>query len=79
MHRHNEFVDTGDVLDVEQPLQFRSREQIDADLLAAGLVPLNVWRDWARTAFGGAEAEALMVFEAGPSGQATLSRHPCSS
>lgn len=59
---HNEFVDTGDALDVAQSLQFRSREQIEADLLAAGLVTVNVWRDWAQTPFGG--AEALMVFEA---------------
>lgn len=64
MHCHNEFVDTGAVLDVEQPLQFRDREQIETDLLAAGLVPLNVWRDWARTPFSGTEEEPLMVFDA---------------
>lgn len=64
MHCHNEFVETGDVLDVEQSLQFRDRSQIEADLLAAGLVTLNVWSDWARTPFGGTEAEPLMVFDA---------------
>lgn len=64
MHCHNEFVDTGDVLDVEQPLQFRDRAQIEADLLAAGLVTLNVWRDWAKTPFGDSETDQLMVFDA---------------
>lgn len=66
MHCHNEFVDTGHIRDVEQSLQFRTRQQIEADLLAAGLVTLNVWRDWAQTPFGDTEAEQLMVFEAAP-------------
>jgi len=66
MHCHNEFVDTGHIADVEQTLQFRTRQQIVDDLLAAGLVALNVWRDWAQTPFVGTQAEQLMVFEAAP-------------
>lgn len=66
MHCHNEFVDTGDIVDIEQRLQFRSREQVEADLAAAGLVTLNVWRDWAQTPLGGSKREQLMVFEAAP-------------
>lgn len=57
---------TGHLADVEQALQFRTRQQIEYDLLAAGLVALRVWRDWAQTPFGGTQAEQLMVFEAAP-------------
>lgn len=64
MRCHNEFVATGDVLDVEQPLQFRDRAQIEADLAAAGLITLNVWSNWTGAPFGGTEEEPLMVFEA---------------
>ncbi|WP_289020067.1 class I SAM-dependent methyltransferase [uncultured Ornithinimicrobium sp.] len=66
MHCHNEFVDTGHIADVEQTLQFRTRQQIVDDLLAAGLVALNVWRGWALTPFVGTQAEQLKVFEAAP-------------
>lgn len=46
MHCHNEFVDDGTVLDVEQRLQFRSHEQIVRDLTAAGLVVEATYGDW---------------------------------
>lgn len=45
-------------------LQFRSLEQIVADVSAAGLEVLNVWQDWARTPFTNTAAEPLMAFEA---------------
>ncbi|WP_127573669.1 class I SAM-dependent methyltransferase [Georgenia faecalis] len=60
----NEFLDTGEVVDVEQRLQFRSLEQLTADLARAGLTVAHVWRDWARTPFTGAASEPLMVVEA---------------
>lgn len=64
MHCHNEFVATGEVRDVDQRLQFRSREQAESDLAAAGLRTLGVWRDWSREPFTGGAAQPLMVFEA---------------
>ncbi len=60
----NEFLDTGDRLDGELVLQFRSHAQIEADLRAAGLRPLNVWRDWNQTPFTGGADQHLMVVEA---------------
>lgn len=65
MHCHNEFIDDGGaVVEIDQPLQFRSLEQVSADLTAAGLEVLNVWRGWDRTPFSNTAEEPLMVFEA---------------
>lgn len=61
---HNEFLDADRVVDVEQRLQFRTAEQVTADLNTAGLTVLSIWRDWNRTPFTGVAAEPLMVFEA---------------
>jgi hypothetical protein len=64
MRCHNEFIDVGHVVDVEQRLQFRTLDQITADLNRAGLTVLRVWSDWAKTPFTGAISEKLMIFEA---------------
>lgn len=64
MHCHNEFVDDGTVLDIDQRLQFRTFERLCTDLTTAGLRVVNVWSDWARTPFTGTDKEHLMVFEA---------------
>lgn len=64
MHCHNEFVDDGTIIDGDLRLQFRTLEQVVADLSMAGLEVLHVWRDWVRTPFTNTEAEPLMVFEA---------------
>lgn len=66
MHCHNEFIDADRVVDIEQRLQFRTAEQITADLHNAGLTVLRIWRDWDRTPFTDSAAEPLMVFEASP-------------
>lgn len=63
MHCHHEFVDTGEVYDVDQRLQFRSREQVEADLHAVGLQTIDVWRNWSRDPFTGGVDQPLMVFE----------------
>ncbi len=64
MSCHNDFVDAGGVLDVEQRLQFRTAQQITAGLDQAGLTLQGIWRDWRRTPFTGEAEQRLMVFEA---------------
>lgn len=64
MHCHNEFVADGQVIDVEQRLQFRSHAQISADLEQAGLRVVATYRDWSRTPFTGGADQPLMVFVA---------------
>lgn len=64
MYCHNDFLDAGGVLDVEQRLQFRSMPQMIADLEHAGLTPGPVWRDWHQTPFTGGAEQRLMIFEA---------------
>lgn len=64
MHCHNEFVETGDVVDIDQPLQFRSRDQVEDDLARVGLQTVGVWRNWSRAPFTGGSEQPLMVFEA---------------
>lgn len=64
MSCHNDFVDAGGVLDVEQRLQFRTSQQVTADLQQAGLTVHGIWRNWDRTPFTGDAKEQLMVFEA---------------
>ncbi|MGX9900781.1 hypothetical protein ACW0JT_14585 [Arthrobacter sp. SA17] len=64
MKCHNEFIDANHVVDVEQRLQFRTVDQITADLNHAGLTVLHVWSDWDGTPFTGSAAEPLMIFEA---------------
>ncbi|GAB3758182.1 class I SAM-dependent methyltransferase [Microlunatus parietis] len=64
MYCHNDFLDAGGVLDVEQRLQFRSMQQIVADLERAGLEPGHVWKDWDRSPFTGGTEQRLMIFEA---------------
>lgn len=66
MHIHNEFVETGEALDGDVHLQFRSRDQIESDLAHAGMRTVGVWRDWRRTPFTGAPTEVLMIVEASP-------------
>lgn len=63
MHVRNEFLESGAVLQCDQKLQFRSAEQIRADLENVGRRVANVWRDWGRNPFEGTPAEPLMVFE----------------
>lgn len=64
MSCHNEFVDAGCVLDVEQRLQFRTAQQVTADLHQAGLKVQGIGRDWHRTPFTGDAEQRLMIFEA---------------
>ena len=64
MYCHNDFLDAGGVLDIEQRIQFRTVHQISADLARAGLTPHHVWRDWFRTPFTGGADQPLMIFEA---------------
>lgn len=64
MYCHNDFVDAGGVLDVEQRLQFRTMQQIAADLDRAGLRLQHVWRDWSRTPFTDEPEHRLMIFVA---------------
>lgn len=64
MHCHNEFIDSGETLDNDQHLQFRSWERIASDLINAGLTLMNVWSDWNQTPFQGGALEPLMVIEA---------------
>lgn len=59
----NRFEDTGETVVVEEVLVFRSRDEIEADLCAAGFEVVAVWGDWQRTPFDG---RRLMVFEARP-------------
>lgn len=64
MYCHNEFLDAGAVLDVEQRLQFRTADQIRTDLARAGLTAGRVARDWAGRPFTGGPEQPLMLFEA---------------
>lgn len=64
MYCHNDFLDADGVLDVEERLQFRTRQQIADDLERAGLTVDHVWRDWSRTPFAGGPEQPLMIFEA---------------
>lgn len=64
MHCHNDFVDNGGVLDVEDQLQFRTAQQLTTDLDAAGLTVQRMWRDWGQTPFTDTPAERFMVVEA---------------
>ena len=63
MRVRTEFLDSGEVSEVDQHLQFRSAEQARADLAAAGLRVERLSGDWHRTAFDPAE-HPLMVVEA---------------
>ncbi|HHW83080.1 MAG TPA: hypothetical protein GX743_04580 [Actinomycetales bacterium] len=64
MHCYNEFSEDGSIVAIDQQLQFRSFDQVCTDLSAAGLRVINVWGDWRKTVFDGAEKTPLMVFEA---------------
>lgn len=64
MTYRNEMLDDGDVLAGEQRLQFRSHEQLRADLCAAGLQVEATYGDWGRTPFSGGPDQRLMVLVA---------------
>lgn len=64
MHCYNEFAETGDVVEGDLPLQFRSREQIMADLQSAGLEPRAIYRNWRSDPFTGGPEQPLMVIRA---------------
>lgn len=64
MHCHNDFLDAGGVLDLQQRLQFRTMDQIAADLERAGLRLERVWGGWDRVPLAGRPDQNLMIFEA---------------
>lgn len=64
MQCHNEFLDADHVVDVEHRLQFRTLDQVTADLNHADLVLTNVWRDWDRSPFTGCATEPIVIVEA---------------
>ncbi len=64
MHCYNEFANDGAVVTFDQQLQFRSLEQVTADLSYAELRVVNMWRDWQGTPFTNTAQEPLMVVEA---------------
>ncbi len=64
MHCHNEFLDDGAIVTIEQRLRFRSFEELCNDLADVGLRVVNVWSGWKQTPFTGTAKEPLMVFEA---------------
>jgi hypothetical protein len=59
---YNEFTDTGELVIENVTLEFREREQIEQQLVAAGFTITDVWGDWSRTAWS--DDSPLMVFEA---------------
>lgn len=61
MHCHHEFLGDGTVLDIDQPLQFRSRREIAEDLSRAGLRIVDCWRSWDREPFTGGADQPLMI------------------
>ena len=67
MRVRTEFLDSGEVSEVDQHLQFRSVEQVTEDLTAAGLAVDRVWSDWHGRPFDAAE-HPLMIIEACPQG-----------
>lgn len=64
MHCWNEFPESGDVIEGELLLQFRSHEQVVADLRRAGLEPLSTHRNWQGDPFTGGTDQRLMIFRA---------------
>ncbi|MDO5644317.1 MAG: class I SAM-dependent methyltransferase [Dermabacter sp.] len=64
MYDRTKFLADGSVLEADMRLQFRSLEQVRADLADAGLRITDVWRDWHRTPFTSTAREPLMVIEA---------------
>ena len=64
MSCHNEFLDAGGVVDVEQRLQFRTADQICTDLARTGLAVSRISRDWGGRPFTGGPEQPLMIFEA---------------
>lgn len=57
----NRFEDTGDVLELESHLQFRSLEVIRQDLENAGLYIDKVYSSWSRDGFVGGANQPLMI------------------
>lgn len=57
----NRFEDTGDVLELESHLQFRSFEVIRQDLENAGLYIDKVYSSWSRDEFVGGANQPLMI------------------
>lgn len=64
MHLRNYFLNDGYQADFDQRLQFRSFEQIRADLQEAGLEVKDCYQDWHETPFAGGPDQLLMVFVA---------------
>ncbi|MDO4791165.1 MAG: hypothetical protein Q3999_01625 [Buchananella hordeovulneris] len=64
MHIENRFLADGHDAPLQQRLQFRSYEQIVADLQQAGLEVAACYRDWQRAPFTGGAEQPLMVFVA---------------
>lgn len=58
----NRFEATGELVEQDELLTFRSRDLLTAQLAAAGFAVTAVWGDWRRTPFDG--SQAVMVFEA---------------
>lgn len=60
----NEFLEVDKVVNVTLRLQFRSFDTVTENLNAAGLRVRDIWQDWDREPFTGAEDQPLMIVEA---------------
>ncbi|QIV86068.1 class I SAM-dependent methyltransferase [Glutamicibacter mishrai] len=56
------FEDSGEIVQDDVVLVFRTDQQINSQLEAAGFVVENIWGTWDRTPFDG--SQAVMIFEA---------------
>lgn len=61
MRVRNECLDDGHAAEFDQELQFRSHEQILADLTTAGLTQVSTYQNWSGEAFTGGRDQPLMV------------------
>lgn len=61
MRVRNEWLDDGHAAEFDQELQFRSHEQILADLTTVGLTQVSTYQNWSGEPFTGGRDQPLMV------------------